>query len=134
VVEERSGTARRLDALSVVLPQVCVQCNTGWMSDLEQRTRPVLGPMLRGPALPVSLDPAQQATLATWAVKTSLLVTYRKFNAQPGGWIPEDNLRWLYLHGRSAMPPPGARVWLGGIRPRTPPQPGSCLRPRKPDV
>ena len=118
VVEERSGTEHRLDALSVILPQVCVQCNTGWMNDLEQRTRPVLGPMLRGPALPALLDPSQQATLATWAVKTSLLLTHRKFTAQPGGWIPEGNLGWLHQHGRSAIPPPGARVWLGGIRPR----------------
>jgi hypothetical protein len=38
VVEERSGTARRLDALSVVLPQVCIECNTGWMHKLERRT------------------------------------------------------------------------------------------------
>jgi len=74
--------------------------------------------MLLGPALPVVLDPARQASLATWAVKTSLLLTYRKFKAQAGGWIPADNLAWLYLHGRSDKPPPGARVWLGGIRPR----------------
>lgn len=118
MVEERSGTARRWDALNVVLPQVCLNCNTGWMKDLEQRTATVLGPMLLGPALPVTLDPARQATLATWAVKTSLLLTYRKFKIQAGGWIPADNLTWLYLHGRSDRPPPGARVWLGGIRPR----------------
>ena len=134
VVEERSGTARRLDALSVVLPQVCVQCTTGRMNDLEQRTRPALGPMLRGPALPVRLDPSQQATLATWAVKTSLLLTYRKFNAQPGGRIPQDSLGWLHQHSHSAIPPPGARIWLGGIRPRDPPQPGTCLRQRKRDA
>jgi hypothetical protein len=118
VVEERRGTVRRLDALGVVLPQVCVQCNTGWMHELEQRTAPVLRPMLLGAALPVLLDPAQQSTLATWAVKTSLLLTCRKFKTHFGGWIPSDNLRWLHLHGRSDLPPPGARVWLGGIRPR----------------
>jgi hypothetical protein len=73
--------------------------------------------MLPGPTLPLVLDPAQQATLATWAVKTSLLLTYRVFKGQSGGWIPADNLTWLYLHGRSDLPPPGARVWLGGIRP-----------------
>lgn len=66
MVEERSGTVRRLGALSVVLPQVCIKCNTGSMSELEQRTAPVLGPMLLGPALPVVLDAAQQASLATW--------------------------------------------------------------------
>jgi hypothetical protein len=119
VAQERSGTTRRLDALSVVLPQVCVRCNTGWMHDLEQRASPVLGPMLIGPAslLPITLDPSQQATLATWAIKTSLLLTYRMFKLQSGGWIPADNLKWLLSHARSDLPPPGARVWLGGIRP-----------------
>lgn len=116
VVEERSGTVRKLDALSVVLPQVCVSCNTGWMKELEERTAPVLGPMLLGPALSVVLDPVQQAILATWAVKTSLLLTYRTFKLQSAGWIPADNLKWLYLQGRSDRPPPGARVWLGAIR------------------
>jgi hypothetical protein len=118
VSQERAGTVYRLDALSVVLPQVCVKCNTGWMNDLEKRVAPVLGPMLLGPALPVALDPVQQARLATWAVKTSLLLTYRTFKTESGGWIPADNLRWLYQHGRSDLPPPGARVWLGGLRPR----------------
>lgn len=121
VSEERSGKARKLDALSIVLPQVCVRCNTGWMNKLEQRTAPLLAPMLLGPAsaLPIVLDPLQQAVLATWAVKTSLLLTYRTFKAQSGGWIPDDNLKWLFLHGPSEMPP-GARVWLGAVRPRDP--------------
>lgn len=118
VVEERRGSVRRLDVLSVVLPQVCIRCNNGWLSELEQRAAPLLRPMLPGPALPVALDPAQQAILATWAVKTSLLLTYRKFNTQSGGWIPADNLKWLYLRRCSDLPPPGARVWLGGIRPK----------------
>ena len=92
------------------------------MSKLEQRTAPVLTPMLLGQAaaLPVVLDPAQQAVLSTWAVKTSLLLTYRTFKAQSGGWIPGDNLRWLYQHAHSDAPPPGAHIWLGGIRPRDP--------------
>lgn len=100
--------ARRLDALSVVLPRVCVRCNTGWMKQLEDRTAPVLGPMLLDPPLPVVLDPARQATLATWAVKTSLLLGHGNFTHQQGGWVPADNLTWLHLHGRFDQPPPGA--------------------------
>jgi hypothetical protein len=67
------------------------------MNELEERTAPVLGPMLPGPALSAVLDPVQQAILATWAVKTSLLLTYRTFKLQSAGWIPADNLKWLYL-------------------------------------
>lgn len=119
VIEERSGVTRRMDALAVILPQVCTGCNTGWMNALEQRVRPFLAPMFLGSAsaLPVVLDPAQQATLATWAVKTSLLLTIRKFGKGPGGWTPADNLEWLYRHRKSDMSPPGARVWLAGLRP-----------------
>jgi hypothetical protein len=58
------------------------------MNELEQRTAPVLGHMLLEPALPVVLDASQQASLATWAVKASLLITYRKFKIRFGGWIP----------------------------------------------
>ncbi len=106
------------DTLAVVLSQVCVTCNTGWMNKLEQRVRPILEPLLLGAKSGTSIvfDPSEQATLGTWAVKTSLLLTYKKFRSQPHGWIPKDNLDWLYLHGQSDRPPPGARVWMAGLQ------------------
>jgi hypothetical protein len=77
------------------------------MNKLELRTRPILEPLLLGAKRGTSiiLDPSQQATLATWAVKTSLLLTTKKFRNQTHGWIPKDNLDWLFLHGRSDRPP-----------------------------
>ena len=61
------------------------------------------------------LDPDQQAILATWAVKTSLLLALSKFRGQDYGWIPASTLHWLYRHHDARMPPPGTRVWLAGF-------------------
>jgi hypothetical protein len=86
------------------------------MEQLERTARPVLEPMLLGAAPGTSrvLDPDQQAVLATWAVKTSLLITLSEFRGTDNGWIPVSTLQWLYKHHDSRMPPPGTRVWIGG--------------------
>jgi hypothetical protein len=91
-VREFSGTTYvgAAETLSVVFHEVCVRRNSGWMETLETVTRPVLGPLLLGAAPGTSrvLDPHQQAILATWAVKTSLLMALSKFrrrNAWRGG-------------------------------------------------
>jgi len=55
---------------------VCQErCNGGWMSNLEQRTKPILGPIItKGWTTPLS--PASQATIAFWAVKTALVLDH----------------------------------------------------------
>ncbi|MGZ6791248.1 MAG: hypothetical protein ACXVGQ_15180 [Mycobacteriaceae bacterium] len=62
------------------------------------------------------IDPADQATLAAWAVKVSLLLSLSKFRDQDNGWIPASTLDWLYRNHRSCMPHPGSRVWMGGLK------------------
>jgi hypothetical protein len=106
------------DTLAVVLPRVCVTCNTGWMNKLETRVQPLLGPLLLGarPGQVTLLDPSQQATLACWAVQKSLLLAMKKYRNQEYGWIPVDSLNWLYHRRRADQPPPGSRVWMGGVQ------------------
>ena len=118
VEEYRAGVhVTTMDALSIVLRQVCVGCNTGWMSRLERHAKPILEPLLLGAKKDDTrvINPSQQATLATWAVKTSLLLAFRKFSGTEHGWIPMDNLEWLYKRRLSQLPPPCARVWIGGV-------------------
>jgi hypothetical protein len=105
------------ETLAIVFREVCSSCNTGWMEQLERAVRPVLEPMLLGAAPGTShvLNPDQQAILATWAVKTSLLLTLSEFRGQDHGWIPASTLQWLYEHYDLHMPPPGSRVWMGGF-------------------
>lgn len=49
---------------------VCHVCNTGWMSNMESQTRPLIEPQALGQ--PATLDMAEQIQLAAWAVKTSM--------------------------------------------------------------
>jgi len=118
-VREFSGTTYigAAQTLAVVFHEVCVSCNSGWMETLEAATRPVLGPLLLGaaPGTTHVLDPGEQAILATWAVKTALLLALSKFRGQAHGWIPATTLRWLRQHHQARMPPPGTRVWFGGL-------------------
>jgi hypothetical protein len=118
-VKEYSGSTYvgAAETLAIVFHEVCVRCNSGWMESLETATRPVLGPLLLGAAPGTSrlLDPDQQAIVATWAVKTALLLALSKFRGEDHGWIPVSTLQWLRQHHDSRMPPPGTRVWMGGL-------------------
>ena len=118
-VQEYSGSTYvgAAETLAIVFHEVCVTCNSGWMETLETAIRPVLGPLLLGamPGTSRLLDPDKQAIMATWAVKTSLLLALSKFRGEDHGWIPVSTLQWLRQHHDSRMPPPGARVWMGGL-------------------
>ena len=56
----------------VVVRDVCVSCNTGWMEKLETEARPVLTPMFTGSSR--VLTASEQFVVATWATKTMLTV------------------------------------------------------------
>jgi hypothetical protein len=53
--------------------------------------------------------------MATWAVKTSLLLALSQFRGKDHGWIPVSTLQWLREHHDSRLPPPGSRVWMSGL-------------------
>lgn len=108
---------RRDETLAIVLRNVCVTCNNGWLDHLDRKVMPVLEPILLGaaPGTHRILDPATQATLATWAVKVSLLLMLSKFRSHESGWIPQCSLDWLRRNYAEGIPPPGTRVWLGGV-------------------
>jgi hypothetical protein len=96
LVREHSGTTyvRATEALAIVLRGVCVTCNRGWLEYLDRNAWPVLEPILLGaaPGTVRMIDPADQATLAAWAVKVSLLLCLSKFRGQDNGWIPASTL------------------------------------------
>jgi hypothetical protein len=49
----------------------CRQCNNGWMSRLENETRPILRPLMHGEDC--HLNSSQVLTLAQWALKTAIM-------------------------------------------------------------
>lgn len=52
----------------------CEACNTGWMRGLEDSVIPFLTPMILGER--VRLRPSRQRLLATWCVKTALVMDH----------------------------------------------------------
>ena len=53
---------------------VCEGCNSGWMSDIENRIKPVLLQMIKG--LPVLLGGPEQGAVAAWAIKTAMVFEF----------------------------------------------------------
>ena len=69
---------------------VCKACNTGWMSALEQRAKPILAPLIVGEVSHVS--PLMQNIVATWATKT-MMIAERLAPRKPG--ISQEERTWL---------------------------------------
>ncbi len=56
---------------TTVIADVCEQCNTGWMHELEETCRSFLGHLIQGDHR--SLRFWRQALVSTWAVKTAMV-------------------------------------------------------------
>jgi hypothetical protein len=108
--------AKRFTGMRVVARKaICDSCNTGWLAALESEVSPLLSPALRGDPIKLSLD--QQALVAFWATKTSLMieVAHRQFRTE--SVMPASHLRWLNEHRADCVPPPGTVVWLASLNP-----------------
>jgi hypothetical protein len=67
--QQSRGTHRSVTP--VVLRGICEPCNSGWMSRIEETTRPILEPMIKG--VGCTLHRTDQETLAVWLTKTALV-------------------------------------------------------------
>ena len=83
---------------------VCQRCNNGWMADLEARAERILAPLLRGE--PTALHPRHQKVLATWAVKTALVMSHLRPWSEA---IPRSEYREFF---ESQVPGPRHLVWI----------------------
>jgi hypothetical protein len=54
--------------------RVCEDCNNGWMSDLEDKVKPLLIPLLNAQQSVHGLPSAERLILARWAAKTAYMV------------------------------------------------------------
>ena len=86
----------------------CKTCNDGWIKDLEQRARPLVGGMVSG--LPVVLAQQNQEMLARWVAKTVLSL---QAHNDPE-LLPLGAYQQIASTGR---PPEGLRVSVA-LRPR----------------
>ena len=87
----------------------CETCNNGWMSDLENTVRPIITPMILGHAR-VLLTLRDQIAIATWAVKTAMVVEFlEKPHTRYFTQAERHSLMIDAVPSRSM----GAHVWLG---------------------
>jgi hypothetical protein len=56
--------------------RVCSQCNAGWMSDLENKAKPILLPLINDESSILGLTDAECVIAARWAVKTAAILSY----------------------------------------------------------
>jgi hypothetical protein len=89
----------------------CKKCNNGWMGKLESEAIPLLKPMLDGRTIGVGFW--EQATLATWAVKTCLALQWARHDIN--SLVPERHFREIAAK-RGATPPRDVEVFLGYMR------------------
>jgi hypothetical protein len=114
---DRQGEARidrewLKQAYSMTVRVVCATCNSGWMSALENRAKKLSEPILDGRGR--ELHREGQRTLATWALKTALMIDQSQ--SRDGHAFPQAVYDHLRAHGQ---PPLDMRIWMasyGGDR------------------
>jgi hypothetical protein len=80
--------------------RVCSGCNNGWMSELEDSSKPILVDLIRGRRRIAQLDSDESLLVGRWAVKTAYtLNSSSNFPIK----VPESHLRSLFEH-RSRLP------------------------------
>lgn len=107
VEDHRYWTIREL---AVRVQAVCKDCNNGWMSNLEAAMQSLASPMIDS-GTPTVLDVNRQTLMATWAVKTAIVLEFAR---------PSKTVVYRYYTTRERqrvkdmlMPPDNVFVWLG---------------------
>ncbi len=106
IVQSRPHHSKTLSIMK--LRNVCDECNTGWMHDLEERARPVLAPILtRSDAV---LHSSEVGVTVQWALKTALT-----FDAWFRDRAVDAHVGTCRFHILQ-RPWPGVFVWLARYR------------------
>ena len=110
----RSGehTWQSRNPIDFVAKCVCVDCNGGWMNDIEQGAQPVLTPMIMGQR--TTLDPQAQGVVATWI---GLKAVVARYGHQPVDPLDRD---WLDHFYGNHCPPETWYEWITGYVGKSP--------------
>jgi hypothetical protein len=68
---------------------VCARCNTGWMSDLEKLSKPIIVPLMHG--IPSTLTVRDQVIIAKWLCKTAMVYDLHSEKQAPRPRYFEDD-------------------------------------------
>lgn len=86
------------------IKDVCAECNNVWLSQIEESTKGILTPLIKGDH--INLTPDLQATLATWAAKTAM--TAERLRPRENGVRQSE--RTFLMH--NLRPPAAWAVWI----------------------
>lgn len=68
------GSSWESDEFNFMVRAPCVECNQGWMNDLDDEVRLIIRPMIAGEQVTLSTD--DQHVIARWATKISLVCEF----------------------------------------------------------
>jgi hypothetical protein len=85
---------------------LCVPCNTGWLKRVVDASIPLVGSMMNDLTIP--LDPAQQWTVAVWAMTRAMV--WEHISKDPRPIFYTDHQRFTLRETQSI--PPNTTIWL----------------------
>ena len=81
--------------LNVTTRTVCRDCNCGWLSDFENRIKPLAAPLIVGECtVALALAPESQLLLAAWAYKMAMLLDVAHPSTSTEFYSPSDRLQF----------------------------------------
>lgn len=95
------------DHLDAQVHVVCSDCNSGWLSQIQNDAKPILIPLFEGGT--ITLDQTAQQLVATW-VAMSTMTGEHLSQEQRRLAIPQSDRTWLM---ERRTPPPGWCIWIG---------------------
>lgn len=91
---------------ALISRKVCGTCNSGWLSELEERVRPLMACFAAN--MPIKIDAEQQADLALWSVVAVLIAMSKGRDAED---FADPEIAHEIL--RDKRPPDEMNIWLG---------------------
>jgi hypothetical protein len=94
---------------------VCESCNTVWMSQIENATKPILTPLLKRPSTLTTLTEVDGGTVALWAILKAIVLDYD--DVIRTGSQPFFTPRQRTAFRDRLWPPDRCSVWLARRHP-----------------
>jgi len=108
---ENRGGSWTTSGFDLQVRQVCATCNNTWMSELEDSSRDLLVPLVRGERT-WPLAAQEQVRLSAWGYKTGTMLALAL--PQDERWVPPEHYRRF---GDTGKPPDGTTIWIAGLVP-----------------
>lgn len=91
--------------LTTKFRKVCVECNNGWISALENQVRPSLTKLILGKAVALTAD--ELTRISTWAAIVTIMAEYTQVELRG---IPPEDAHSIYAYRK---PPTNWKIYLG---------------------